>query len=62
MTIRVKKKKKNMKKIYKTPEIKFVSDETELMSTTSTVDMYGSGATGPGMSRRVWDDDDEDED
>lgn len=46
-----------MKKIYQNPEIKVIKVQTAKMIAASA-EMYGTDATGPGMSRgsAFWDD------
>ncbi len=50
-----------MKKIYQTPNIKVIKIKLQQMIAQSQVDMYGTDATGAGMSRgSSWHDDWED--
>ena len=50
-----------MKKIYQNPDTKVVNIQTSQIIAVSTVDMYGTNATGTGMSRRAWSDDEEED-
>ena len=53
-----------MKKIYQNPETKVVMVQTSqiIAASPDQVQMYGKGATGEGMSRRAWSDDEDYED
>ena len=54
-----------MKKIYQNPEIKIIKVQTAqiIAGSPNAPEMYGTNATGEGMSRRrgnsFWDDDEE---
>ena len=52
-----------MKKIYQNPETKVVKVQTSqiIAASPEQVEMIGKPADGPGMSRRAWYDDEEED-